>query len=149
MPTTSEGFRYPASTDHTRLWEHIQNLASDLNAAISSIKAVTSVTTGLSPATGFSVNALLAKKTSGVCSIFVYLGVTTTITVSGGNISPDTLCCTLPSGTWPPAIAACVWDNGTAGGGGIINTDGTVYLRSATGSISAGSNIQIAATYVQ
>lgn len=32
MPDTSLGFTYPASTDHARLWEHIQAVADDVNA---------------------------------------------------------------------------------------------------------------------
>ncbi len=31
MPTTSLGLTYPASTGHTRLWEHLQTLAQNVN----------------------------------------------------------------------------------------------------------------------
>lgn len=34
MPDTSLGITYPASTDHTRLWEHMQALADDVNALL-------------------------------------------------------------------------------------------------------------------
>jgi hypothetical protein len=34
MGTTSRGYRYPESTDHTRLWEHIENLADDIDADV-------------------------------------------------------------------------------------------------------------------
>lgn len=34
MPDTSMGITYPASTAHTRLWEHFQELASDLNGLL-------------------------------------------------------------------------------------------------------------------
>jgi hypothetical protein len=34
MSTTARGYRYPASTDHDRLWEHFQNLASDIDADV-------------------------------------------------------------------------------------------------------------------
>lgn len=34
MPTTSLGITYPASTEHTRLWEHIQAVADDTNGLL-------------------------------------------------------------------------------------------------------------------
>ncbi|WP_420124384.1 hypothetical protein [Nakamurella sp.] len=34
MPDTSLGITYPASTAHTRLWEHLQELAADVNAIL-------------------------------------------------------------------------------------------------------------------
>lgn len=32
MPTTSLGITYPGSSDHTRLWEHFQTMANNINA---------------------------------------------------------------------------------------------------------------------
>lgn len=37
MPTTSRGYTYPASTSHTRLWEHIQTLAQNVNDDVAGI----------------------------------------------------------------------------------------------------------------
>lgn len=34
MPTTSLGLTYPASTGHTRIWEHVQTLAENVNSAL-------------------------------------------------------------------------------------------------------------------
>lgn len=34
MPTTSEGLTYPDSSGHTRLWEHLQTLAVNVNTAL-------------------------------------------------------------------------------------------------------------------
>lgn len=34
MPNTSLGITYPASTDHDRIWEHIQEVASDVDALL-------------------------------------------------------------------------------------------------------------------
>ncbi|MEV0156870.1 hypothetical protein AB0H57_24505 [Micromonospora sp. NPDC050686] len=31
MPTTSKGITYPASYGHTRIWEHLETLATDVN----------------------------------------------------------------------------------------------------------------------
>ena len=33
MPQTTNGFVYPASSDHTRIWEHLQNLAESVDVA--------------------------------------------------------------------------------------------------------------------
>lgn len=35
MPTTPLGLTYPLSSEHTRLWEHLQNLAESADDAIS------------------------------------------------------------------------------------------------------------------
>lgn len=37
MPTTSRGLIYPASTEHTRIWEHLQNLATSADTAIGTV----------------------------------------------------------------------------------------------------------------
>lgn len=34
MPDTTLGITYPASTDHTRLWEHMQTMADDVDGLI-------------------------------------------------------------------------------------------------------------------
>jgi len=34
MPDTSLGITYPASTEHTRLWGHLQVLAEDVDALV-------------------------------------------------------------------------------------------------------------------
>lgn len=34
MPNTSLGITYPASTDHDRIWEHIQEVASDVDGLL-------------------------------------------------------------------------------------------------------------------
>lgn len=34
MATTTRGYTYPASTDHTRLWEHFQTLATDIDGDV-------------------------------------------------------------------------------------------------------------------
>jgi hypothetical protein len=34
MPDTTRGYTYPASTDHTRIWEHLQTLATDIDTDV-------------------------------------------------------------------------------------------------------------------
>lgn len=39
MPTTPNGITYPDSSGHTRLWEHLQELANDVDAQLALLKA--------------------------------------------------------------------------------------------------------------
>lgn len=39
MPTTERGLTYPDSTGHTRLWEHLQTLAQNAEAALDALDA--------------------------------------------------------------------------------------------------------------
>jgi len=39
MPDTSLGYTYPASTDHDRIWEHFEELATDINNDVAAIAA--------------------------------------------------------------------------------------------------------------
>jgi hypothetical protein len=41
MATTTRGYVYPASTDHTRLWEHFQTLADDVDTDVGNVAAYT------------------------------------------------------------------------------------------------------------
>ena len=64
MPDTSLGFTYPASGAHTRIWEHFQELASDINAGMvartpllstAQVSSATTLTTTMSDMPGGSV----------------------------------------------------------------------------------------------
>jgi hypothetical protein len=37
MPTTSNGIEYPASGSHTRLWEHFETMAEDVDGLVTSL----------------------------------------------------------------------------------------------------------------
>lgn len=41
MPNTSRGYTYPDSSGHDRIWEHIQELATDVNTDIDAVAAKT------------------------------------------------------------------------------------------------------------
>lgn len=47
--TSNRAYRYPASTDHTRLWEHIQNLATDVDNDVAAIVASLGTGVGFTP----------------------------------------------------------------------------------------------------
>lgn len=113
-------------------------------------QSLVSTASGLSTASGFSLNDFAGHREGRVTAIDVYLARTgSTITASGGNI-PDTVCCTLPSG-WRPTHQTIngTWDNGEAGGGFVVGTDGICTLRSATGSIDNGSNLRLHVVFIK
>lgn len=55
--TANRGYRYPSSTDNTQIWNHIQNLASDVDTDVAALIAALGTWTSFSP--------LLYSQTSG------------------------------------------------------------------------------------
>jgi hypothetical protein len=51
---TPKGLTFPESTDHTRIWEHVQNLATDVDGALGA-KVCTSTTRPSSPYQGQTI----------------------------------------------------------------------------------------------
>ncbi|MGW5467678.1 hypothetical protein [Streptomyces chartreusis] len=116
----------------------------------------TVTTTGLSAASGFSVNDFYGVKSGKNVELAIYLARTgADITASGGNIS-DTACCTVPSGLRPTATSTIngSWDNGSVSGGFVIGTDGICTLRTSSGNINgtAGTgvtNLRLHISFIQ
>lgn len=55
--TANRGYRYPSSTDNTQIWNHIQNLAGDVDTDVAALYAALGTWTSFSP--------LLYSQTSG------------------------------------------------------------------------------------
>lgn len=114
---------------------------------------VTSTTTGLVAATGFSINNFEGRISGKLCTIDIYMNRTGTdigtTTTTSSNIS-DTTMCTLPSGYRPSEVVQTIWGNGLASGDAIINTDGTVALRTSDYNQPVGqnSNIRVHASFI-
>lgn len=47
--TANRGYRYPSSTDNTQIWNHIQNLASDVDTDVAALIAALGTWTSFSP----------------------------------------------------------------------------------------------------
>lgn len=112
-------------------------------------QALTSTTSGLSVASGFSQLDFAGYREGRNVMIDVYLTRTgATISESDGNIL-DTVCCTLPAG-WRPTHQTIngPWDSGVAAGGFVLGTDGVCTLRSASGDINNGSNLRLHSTFL-
>lgn len=112
----------------------------------------TSTTSGLTLSAGFTLNDWMGRTSGQLCSVDIYLAVTTTINTASGTSSniADTQCCTIPIGYRPAHAIQVIWGSGVASGDAVINTDGTVVLRTSDYNqpISSGANVRIHGAYV-
>lgn len=107
----------------------------------------TTITTGLVPATGFTVTGFSGYKIGALASIFATVSNTNAISMSGGNITPDVEIATLPDGWAPRDAINGVFGNGAMDGEFVILTDGTIQLRSAVANIAASTTLRLTTTY--
>lgn len=105
---------------------------------------LTSTSSGLSVASGFSLNDFAGYREGRMVVVDIYLSRTgATINATDGNML-DTVCCTLPSG-WRPlhgTINSC-YDTGVVHGGWAVGTDGICTLRTASNDLASGANIRM------
>lgn len=106
--------------------------------------SLSSTTSGLSVASGFSLNDFFGFRQGRNVTIDVYL------TRTGGNIAStngniaDTVVCTLPAG-WRPThstITSC-FDTGIVHGGFVVGTDGICTIRTASDDIASATNMRL------
>jgi hypothetical protein len=106
--------------------------------------SLASTTSGLSVASGFSLNDFFGFRQGRSVTIDVFLTRTGgNIVSTGGNIA-DTVCCTLPSG-WRPThdtITSC-FDTGIVHGGWVVGTDGICTLRTSSEDIASATNLRL------
>lgn len=106
--------------------------------------ALTSTTSGLAVASGWSLNDFFAFRQGRSVTIDVYVTRTGgNIVATGGNIA-DTVVCTLPSG-WRPThstITSC-FDTGIVHGGWVVGTDGICTIRTASEDIASATNMRL------
>jgi len=154
MPDTGRGYPYPASTDHARLWEHVEDLATAVDTDVDELVTPDVTTTTATVGTvesGFTVLDVRAAALLGGKLIHIDLycdrsGATVTATTS--NI-PDTPMFQLAVAYRPDHVVSTVWSNGITDGEAIIQTDGLVYLRTSSQSITSGTDIRLSATYIK
>jgi hypothetical protein len=121
--------------------------------------ASSSTTTGLTAASGFTINSggFYGYRFGKVVAIDLYMHRSgTTITTASGNIT-DTTIATLPAG-WRPTHNTIngAWDDGITFGGWVVGTDGICTLRTAYGDIvgdatqsGQGRNLRLHITFIQ
>jgi len=126
--------------------------AAHMNEALAGITPVVTTTTATigTVASGYTVNDVRAATLCGgkLIDIDIYVNNTAAITATTGNINPDITIFTLNSAYWPTHTIPAVFGNGAVTGEAVINTDGTINLRSASDSLGAGTNIRVHATYI-
>ncbi|MET9372970.1 hypothetical protein ABZX98_02285 [Streptomyces sp. NPDC002992] len=114
---------------------------------------VTTTNTGTTAAPNWNVTNFQGRKTRGVCTLTLTVtrtGADLTATAAG-NISPDELLCTLPTG-WRPVYDFDSLGQDAYGCGAVtFQSNGSVHLRtwSGTGVLTAGRLVRITATFVQ
>jgi hypothetical protein len=64
VPSTSRGYTYPDSTGHTRIWEHIEELADDVDTDLAAVLALLPVRMAAG-----SISVTLTAATSGFTAI--------------------------------------------------------------------------------
>jgi hypothetical protein len=104
-------------------------------------------------ATNFSVTSFQAYTVGRLACVDIdltYSGSTLTSS-SSGNISPDTICATLPVGLKPASEEVHAYDKGgVASGGAFMETNGEIVLKtlSPTATIASGDVIHLGFTYL-
>jgi hypothetical protein len=110
---------------------------------------VETVSTGLTPASGFGTTQFLGRKTAGVTTVMVRMDRTGgTITATNANIT-DTLVCTLPVGWRPPdtVFPAANIQNARTGVMEVL-ADGTCVLVTSTTDVVTGDSIKFSHAWI-
>lgn len=107
----------------------------------------TVITTGLTAASGFTVNSFVARKSGRLVTIDAEVITTNAISQSSGNLS-DTAIATLPDGWMPLSTVNGIFGNGLMDGEYTISTGGTITLRSALANIGASTGLRISNVYI-
>ena len=111
-----------------------------------------STTSGLVPASGFTVNSFSGRKVNGFTTVHVYLlrtggDIPTSGYVIGDNLA-DTAMATLPSGWRPPELINAIIGDGNTDGEVIISAAGVITLRSQFNKVVTDRNFRITAGWI-
>ncbi|WJN63434.1 baseplate protein [Streptomyces phage phiScoe56] len=111
----------------------------------------TTVTSGVTAQTGFSLNNCFLTKLNGVATVKADLRVVTAM--SAGSSAPynlaDTVIAILPDGWAPRATMTAIYSTGYADGECDITSDGKITIRTTnTYSLSVDDTVRVSATYV-
>jgi hypothetical protein len=150
MPTTGRGYVYPASTEHDRVYEHIQNLAASVDTDISALTSAWSTYTpvwtsaGTAPSLGNGTITGRYKQVGKLVTVTIKIvfGSTTTFGTSGYFFS-------LPVTATGSAdfVGSAFLRDTSAGGGGYYNGICNISAGGTTLTAYEGSgHAQLAAT---
>ncbi|MFD9276941.1 hypothetical protein ACFWD7_06560 [Streptomyces mirabilis] len=112
--------------------------------------SLSSTTTGLSVAAGFSLIDFYGFRQGRMTTIDVFISRSGgAVNSTNGNIA-DLIACTLPP-NWRPThstITSC-WDNGLVHGGFVVGVDGICTLRTASDDIASGSTLRLHVSFLK
>ncbi|WP_156722681.1 hypothetical protein [Streptomyces apocyni] len=113
----------------------------------------TTTSSGATAATDFTVTSFSGRRSGKLVTITIrcnYTGTSIPESVAGNGNILDTAMATLPSGWRPPELMEAIWDSGFNDGGATIDTDGTITLRTTSGSDGVGNNHnpRVSATWI-
>lgn len=112
------------------------------------------ITSGLLPATGWSVSSFTGKRLNGFTEVNILMtrtGADITESAAGtGNIIGEPEVCTLPAGWAPSDTRDVLWGSSLSDGGALITNNGVVQLRSISGSsgIPTNNTVRIVASWI-
>lgn len=100
-------------------------------------------------AANFTATTTVARTALGGRLVHLYLLINSTnaLTATTGNVS-DTTMFTLDAAYRPSEPVNVVMGNGLVTCEGVINTNGTIQIRSASDTVGAGTNLRLAATFI-
>ena len=142
MGTTSLGIVYPDSTAHTRIWEHLETLADDVNGLLVTIKAAYEgawssytpawTSTGTAPALGNGTLTGAYERVGNTVSLRAVLTLGSTSTVGTGTYRLS-----LPVAPKVGSLLTALFKDASASG---ARYSGTVEIVAAT---TTGDNMRI------
>ncbi|MER5769547.1 hypothetical protein [Streptomyces sp. NPDC001985] len=109
---------------------------------------------GLVAGSGFSTLSFQGRRYRGVVYINALLtknSGTIEAVAGSGNLSPEPTIGTLPDGWRPPESLGVSWDNGTVEGVLLVNTNGTLVLRTITynQAVANATNIRFNTSWIK
>lgn len=157
MPDTPErSYTYPDSSGSVNIWEHLEELATDIDTDVQAIVDGNLVPVSYSgagvgsAAANFSVNSATARTLLAGKLVYITIDVNTnnTLTASGGGVA-DTTCFTLVSALRPTEITGTIFSANNGTGQIQINADGTCVLRTLDVNISSGGDIRFSHAFIK
>lgn len=150
--TPNRGYTYPQSTDHDRIWEHFQELATDLDTDITTLLTKATTTDPGAVQTNFTVwtNGAYAIKQFGVVHLWLDLNNANTLTATTTNIADVTAYIVDPA--WCPnadTYLPSTVNTGATMGTAQLGPDGVVSLQSMGVTVSPGAHLRMYWTFVQ
>ena len=146
MPQTPEGLTYPDSSGHTRLWEHFQQLAEDVDDLVGPAFAVQVNEVTMTASSGWGISDVTSVRYGRVVQL--HLTVTNN---TGGSLSgnfADQACATLDDPNDWPVVNSGALNTASLQYNGRLSTAGNVVLAGSTDTIANGASLSFAVTYI-